>query len=336
MALPPEEQEKLLQRLGGLASERAGRFLALLYPALADKKLRKLVKKDLFRLKTLGISVEEPKESGESALRKIETFRDAMALMSNYDATQTRVVLAAVELKKNQFLFAHAVIHFTRGLEEMRSLTTSRTELEEIARGYVARTQPPMVLANLSPLYAGYVIEEASLVSGVELDDARSLNRLLAAAKGDAKKPADIYRLTADPDAVPAAADTVLSDEIFQPFMLEWRGMDEDRKNLGNAVNPSIVLPAQMVQERKNAFFEELAEKEPVRIMLPRFKRMLEDSAYLFFSLREYDLYLGLMALLKDPPGIKAAFVRFLDKALAEVEKKEPEQPGSSSIPTRS
>ena len=75
---------------GRARSERAGRFLSLLYPALADKRLQKLAKKDLFRLKTLGISVEEPKASGESVLRKMETFRDAMGLMSNYDAAQTK------------------------------------------------------------------------------------------------------------------------------------------------------------------------------------------------------------------------------------------------------
>jgi hypothetical protein len=272
--------------------------------------------------------VEEPKEPGESVLRKVETFREAVGLMSNYDTARTRVVLAAVELKKNQFLFSHAVTHFINGLMEMRSFTVSRTELEELAKDYVARTQSPMVLATISPLYAGYVIEEASAISGKELDDAKSLNRMLAAARGDARKPADIYLLKAGETAVPASAEAVLRDEIFQPFMLEWRAIEEDRKGLKDAVNPAIVLPPSVIQERRAAFLGELAEKEHIRAILPRLKRMLEDSAYLFFCLKEHDLYLGLMELLKDPVSIRAAFVRFLDKALAQAEKKEPRQPG--------
>ncbi len=324
LALSPAQQEGLIGRLGGLRSESAARFLALLYPRLSDKKLQKLVKKDLFRLKTLGISVEEPKESGESVLRKVETtFRDAVGLMSNYDAARTKLVLAAVELKKNQFLFSHAIIHFENGLMEMMSATVSRTHVEEVVRDYVARTQSPMVLAAISPLYAGYVIEEGSTISGKEIDDARSLNRLLAAARGDAKRPADVYRLAPEAPVETASIETVLKDEIFQPFMLEWRGMEEDRKKLNDAVNPGIVLPPSVIQERTAAFFAELEEKETVRATVPRFKRMLEDTAYLFFCLKEAGLHAGLVQLLKYPEGLAAALIHFLSKALGEAKEKE-------------
>ena len=328
LALSQAQQEELLQRLGRLRSENAGRFLALLYPRLSEKKLRKLVKKDLFCLKTLGIPVEEPKAPGESVLRKAETFREAMGLMSNYDTAQTKVVLVAVELKKNQFLFTHAIVHFANGLTEMRSFTVSRTEREELAREYAARTQSPMVLAAISPLYAGYVVEEAAVISGRELDDAKSLNRMLAAAKGDVRKPADIYLLAADSAAFPASAEAVLDDQMFQPFMLEWRGMDEDRKRLNDAINPAIVLPPSMIRERRAAFFRELVEKESIRAILPRLTRMLEDSAYLFYCLKKFDLYAGLVGLLKDQEGAIKAFIHFLERALGEMEKKEQQQPG--------
>ena len=328
LALSGEQQEELLGRLGRLKSESAGRFVALLYARLTDKRLRKLVKKDLFRLKTLGIAVEDVKAPGESVLHRAETFREAMGLMSNYDAAQTKVVLAAVELKKNQFLFAHAIIHFANGLEEIRSFTVGRTELEELARDYVARTKSPMVLAAISPLYAGYVVEEAAAISGNEIDDARSLNRMLAGAKGDVRKSADIYLLGAVGAMGRPSAETVLGDGMFQPFVLEWRSMDEDRKRLNEAINPAIVLPPSVIRERKAAFFEGLVEKESVRAIVPRFKRMLEDSAYLFYCLKEPQLCAGLVELLEEPEGTMRAFIHFLDKALGEMEKKEQQQPG--------
>jgi hypothetical protein len=185
-----------------------------------------------------------------------------------------------------------------------------------------------MVLVNLSPPFAAYVIEEASSVSGREVEEARSLNRMLAPARGNARKPADIYLLEADAGAAPASADAVLGDELFQPFSLEWRGMEVDRKRLADAINPGIVLPSSVIQERKTGFFIDLVEKETVRAIFPRFKRMLEDSAYLFFCLKEPRLYAGLMGLLKEPERVRTALIHFLDKALGEMEQKEQRQPG--------
>lgn len=326
LALSPAELEDLLARVGRTRSENAGRFLALLYPRLSDKKLRKLVKKDLFRLKTLGIHVEEPKATGESVLRKVETSREALGLMSNYDAAHTRVVLAAVELKRNRFLFSHAIIHFSEGLLEMMSLGVGRAQLQDLVRDYVARTQSPMVLVSASPPYAGYVIEEASGISGRKAEDARSLNRMLSATGGDVRKPADIYGLEPDTPFEAASPDTVLGDEFFQPFMLQWKGMEEDGKNLNDVINPAIVLPPAVIEERKGAFLRGLAEKESVRGLSDRFKRMLEDSAYLFFCLKEHALYAGVIGLLKDPEATKKAFIRFIEKTLREMEKKKEQQ----------
>ena len=122
LRLPGEQQESLIHAVGALKSERAGRFLSLLYPSLADKALQKLVKKALFRLKTQGIPVEEPRMPGESVLKKVETGREARAFLSNYDPEMTRLVLVALEMKKNQFLLSHAMLHFSDGLVDLKSL----------------------------------------------------------------------------------------------------------------------------------------------------------------------------------------------------------------------
>jgi len=151
---------------------------------------------------------------------------------------------------------------------------------------------------------------------------------MLASSRGDARKPADIYLLDTGTGGAQASRDAVLEDELFQPFSLEWRGMEEDRKRLADAINPGIVLPPSVIQERKAGFFLDLVEREAVRAIMPRFKRMLEDSAYLFFCLKEPRQYSGLMGLLKEPEGVRAALIRFLDKALEEMEKKEQQQPG--------
>ena len=296
LGLPRELQEKLIQVLGNLKSEHAARFLSLLYPSLADRKLQKLVKKELFRLKTAGIPVEEPRAPGESALKKVETGREARAFLSNYDPEMTRAVLVAMEMKKNQFLLSHAILHFFDGLVDLKSFPVARDDLENFVKDYVLRMPPPMVFPSISAAYAGYLIEEASGLSGKEADDATSLHRMLLATKSDVRRPGDIYLQEGADTASEASAEAIFADGIFQPFSFRWPGMEEDRKKLNDVLNPTIVLPPYVLEERRQAFLNELVESERLASRLPQFRRMLEDYAYLFYCLENVDYYKGLLA----------------------------------------
>jgi hypothetical protein len=328
LRLPGEELELLIHAIGSLKSEHAGRFLSLLYPSLADKTLQKLVKKELFRLKTQGIPVEDPRTPGESVLKKVETGREARAFLSNYDAEMTRVVLVAFEMKKNQFLLSQAVLHFSDGLVELKSFPMARDELEDFLKDYALRMPPSTVLPSISAAYAGYLIEEASGLSGKEAEEAASLHRMLLATKGDVGRPSDIYLLEGEDTVSEASAEAVFADEIFEPFSLRWPGMEEDRKKLNDMVNPTIVLPSYMIEEKRQAFLNELVDKETLAARLPQFRRMLEDYAYLFYCLGNVDYYKGLLVQLAEAAAVKRAFLRFVQKAFGKPEEADRRQEG--------
>ncbi len=330
LTLPVSQQEQLLSQLGASKSENAAQFLTLLYPSIADKKLQKLLKKSLFRLKTQGIHVEEPREAGESALRKVEVVRETRAFMSNYDPEQTRAILVAVGLKKSQFLFCHAVIHFSRGLVEMRNFPIPAKELDALLTEYIAHTAPPMVLPAVSAPYAGYLIQEAAARSGKDTEEASSLNFFLSPAHGDVSRREDIYTLPVDPPVAAAPRETVFANPMFETFKLTWTGMEEDSKKLQEAANPGIVLPQHVAQERVDAALKELIKGEKIGANLPPFKRMLEDYAYLFYCLKEPSLYKGLIGHLKDEESTTQAFLFFVRNALSALrqKKQEEQQPG--------
>ena len=323
--LSSPEQERLIDRTGRLRSPNGGTFLTLLYPKIDDKGLRKLIKKAIFHLKTLGIPVEEPRSLGESVLRRAEIVREGRALLSNYDPGQTRAIIAAAETKKREFLFAHAITHFSNGLEELRTFPVSGNELEELIGEFTSRMLRPMVLAPVSPPYAGFLLEEASAASGRHVDDARGMSRLLAASKERVRKPGDIYLLEGRDGTGAASTEALLGSDVLEPFSLEWQGLDEDRAKMKEVTNPAIVLPPHILQERTEAFLKGLLEKEAVASRLQAFKRMLEDTAYLFHSLGEMANYEALLDLLKDNEGVVKAFVYFLQKALRKTEGEERE-----------
>ncbi len=328
LRLPGEELGSLIDAIGRLGSKHAARFLSLLYPSLSDKKLQKLVKRALFRLRTEGIRVEEPGMPGEPVLKKVETGREARAFLSNYDADMTRGVLVAIETKKNQFVLSQAVLHFSDGLVDLDSYPLVRDQLESFLKDSRVQMPPPMVLPPVSAAYAGYLIEEASGLSGRKADVAADLRRMLSATKGDVRKPGDIYLLPEADTASEVPAEAIFADEIFEPFALRWPGIEEDRKKLNDVLNPAIVLPPYMTEEKRQAFLNELAAGERLGARLPQFRRMLEDYAYLFYCLRRFDYYKGLLALIVEPAAVKSAFLRFVQKAFGKLEETDRPEPG--------
>lgn len=324
--LPPDRQEALINQIMDLRSEKASHFLVLLAEEAPDKKLRKLVKKAVFLLRTQGIVVDEPSGGGESVLKKVENTRDARALLSNYDPEQTRAVVAVSELKKNQFLFTHGVLHFSNGLTELRSFTVGRSDLDRLMDEYILRTPRPMVLVDISAPYAGYLLEEASGISGKEPEETRSLSRLLSGAKGDVKRPSDIHHLVAPAGIPPISIESALDDEVFEPFLLQWSGMENDRKKLAEAVNPSLVLPPYVIQERREAFLRTVSASERVTSNTLPLRRMLEDTAYLFYCQKRFDRYRALIEAVTDPQSVEEVLLHFAGKTLDELTEKAQQQ----------
>jgi hypothetical protein len=325
--LAGDQLEQTINTLATMKDTRTAQVLALFSERIQDKKLRKSVKKVLFHLKTQGIRFEEPgRTEDRSILKKVETERESRALFSNYDPEQTRAIVVACELKKNQFLFTQVVSHFSNGLVDLQSFPVARKELDPILKEYREKIRRPVVVAPISAPYAGYLIEEAARTSGQEMEEARGLHHLLRNTKGEVERPADVYRLQAPSDTPASSTASILSDEIFEPFLLSWPGMEEDRNGLAEVVNPSIVLPPYVIQERREAFLKKLTEEERLMSRTVALRRMLEDTAYLFHGLGQFGHHKGLLEILKSPQSIITALVYFVQKTLSDLDRKAQQQ----------
>jgi hypothetical protein len=191
----------------------------------------------------------------------------------------------------------------------------ARGDLKTLFTDYQEQARPPMMLVEVSAPYAAFVVEEEAERSGNEIEEARSLRHFMAMVKNDIRRPEDVYRLGEGTAVEPAGAD-ILGHEMFEPLLLEWPGMEDDAKKLDDGVNPSIVLPPQMIEERRRAFLDDLVASERLAPKAPVFKRMLEDYAYLLFANGEPVHYMALRDLLKDPAAVRAALLRFVQKSL--------------------
>jgi hypothetical protein len=319
------EKIDLLGKLRGTKTDLIALFLNKILDRAAEREVQKSIKRLLFILKTQGISVEEPKITGESVLKKVEAAREQKAYLSSYDPEGTRVVFLAFEIKKRQFVFIHAVSHFEKGLLELAAAPVSRDELDDILKDYLARTPRFILLPPVSPKYAGFLVEEAGARSGAHADELRSLKPFMAGLKGPVQKPEDIYALPVPENTRPKSPKEILTDPVLEPFMLTWESIEDDKKELDAVANPSIVVPPYVLEERREAFLAELVQSDKLKSASRLLKRMLEDYAYLFHALGNFDKFKGVTEGLSNDRFLQDALLFFVKKSL---EKKKEEEQG--------
>jgi hypothetical protein len=321
--LSKKEKLELLGELTKLKNESTGLFLNLIYPGETDKELQKIIRALIHKIKTTGVKVEEPKIRGESVLRKTEETKAHKAFMSNYDDYNARVVLVAFEVKKNNYIFLNGTVNFSDGLVDLLTAPVDKKGLEEIINEYRRGTGEVMVFVDISPQYAVYILEEAAAISGQYKEETAQARKFTSHLNDFVQKPNDVYSLEAPETTHPLEMKSILTHAVFEPFKLTWPSIEEDIKEYNSSGSSAIVLPPYMVEEKKQTFIKSLLEKNNFISMLPSIKRMLEDYAYIFYSLKEFPYYKGLADCLPDPATPLNTILYFLVKSLEVQEKKE-------------
>jgi hypothetical protein len=321
-----ENKLETLEKLKTERTEIVGQFLNRIYASEHDKQVQKSIKKLLFLLKTIGIKVEEFKVEGESVLKKFEEKRTHRGLISNYDSDGTRMTLVAFEIKRNAYVLIHGLLHFSNGLLELSNVPVDGEGLNHIIAEYLKGSLKPFTIVEISPRYASYLMEEASSLSGRYIEELKQMRSLSSRLGGLVQKPVDIYSLAIPDDTGALSLERILLSEIFKPFSVNWDTLEDDRKQFNDIGSPStIVLPPYMVEEKRQELLKNLIENGKLSPNLPLMKRLIEDYAYIFHSLGEFNAYKGLIELLHQQEGIYKSLSIIMKKAL---EQKKEQQPG--------
>jgi hypothetical protein len=323
--LSKNDKLKLLTTLKEIKDETPGAYLNALYAIEKDKDIQKQIRKLLFTLKTMGIKIEEPRVTGEPILRKIEEIREHRAFMSNYDVEHMRLITASYELKKNNFIFFNAALHYSKGLFKLMSGPIDKARLKDIMKEYPGDSKGNMITVNISPIYAGYLLEEAAARSGKYKEETSKLNHFIASITHNIRKPKDIYNLIIPETTQSLPLEKILQHSAFEPFFLEWKDLAEDKRAYNDiGTSTAIILPPYMVEEKKHAYIENILGSEELKSKIPLINRMLEDYAYIFHGLKEFSHYKGLVECLRDKDTPQRALTHFIKKVLNKSEAKQP------------
>jgi hypothetical protein len=147
----------------------------------------------------------------------------------------------------------------------------------------------------------------------------------MAGLKGEVQRPEDIPALNVPEGTSSRSVQAIIANPMFESFTLTWDSMEQDKKDLESVLNPSIVLPPYVVEERRQAFLKDLVASEKLKPTVRLMKRFIQDYAYLFHAVSEFESFKGIVDRLSDEQFIQEALLFFMRKAL---EKKEEEKPG--------
>ena len=319
--LTDDQKRALLESLKNERYEDTGIFLNAISPRERNKKIHKLIRRLLFRLRSLGVHVEGSGPSGETVLRKVDEIREHHGFMTNFDPTGSRLVMACYEIRKNAFLFLNGELHLNQGLRELMSAPVDRKGFEEIITAYRGATKEPAFLTEISPVYAAFIVEEGSNRSGRFQEEIKPLRSFVVNLKDAVRKPSDIYLLPVpDGTGTPSMAE-VLQHPLFTSFLISWEKIEEDRRAYLAEETTAIILPQRMMEEKRVVFLKNLSQRVDINSRIPLVKRMLEDYAYFFHRTGEYTYYKGTLALATDN-ALTDVLIYFLKKVLDKTEKK--------------
>lgn len=320
--LSAENRLKLIDKLKYIKNENVGIYLNRIYQIEEDKNIQKQIRKVLFVLKSAGIKIDEPEIKGESALKKIEGKKTHIGLITNYDDQNTMIAIIAFEIKRNNFIFIDTTIEFSSGLKDLGFVPLDKKGLDDVIRGLKADAYGEMAIADISPRYAYYIMEEASARSGKFKQEVKSLSNLIKSITSGVQKPEDIYKLPIPDTTHSLSLEQILTHPFFEPFILTWEGIEEDKRLYNEIGKTSIVLPPYMINEKKNAFLDSLITSDKLKNSSFYIKRMLENYAYIFHFYKEYPYYKGLIEILGQEEAIKEAIFYFVEIAMEDTEDK--------------
>ena len=311
--LAREERVRVLEALKDQRDERTAHLLSQLLIKEEERAVKKEIRKLLFRLRTLGVNVEQVKSEKGSILRPLGRDKKQAGYLSSYADDLERIIALSYRSRRNLFLFVCGLERFGVGLERLSSILLEQGELEDMLEDL--KDRPHLFFVEVSPSYAFFCLKEAARNSGRGMAELKRLAEFFPISQGDVKEPKDIYHLDED-GYFRASFDEVLDHKIFETLALDWDGIENDIKAFMEVVNPPIILPSYRTAERKEEFLRSLLKKEALQKRSAHLRRTLEDYAYLLFELGEIETFRRLLDILKREDLYERAVIHLVEDAL--------------------
>jgi hypothetical protein len=287
----PETDRQVVESLATIPHVKIAHILHRMLQVSGEKKIRKIIKRSLYRLKSRGIAVEEVlSEKKSSILRPLQT-ESAKGFGGGFDFLGQRFLLLVIPHTGRGWTIMQGVISETQGLIDFSGEEMTRKGF----KGFFEAVQEKSTfqLVEMEPSYVGFLFSQAYQLTlekkRVPPQGYHRFKNDIEGVKKDYRRPLIYSLLQTDEiggdDRILQKGGELLKADVINTWVIEEDQIRSYADEVWAAEESKIVL----TQTQKEARFQSIYQKALTELFTTErkflYQRRLEEMAYIFLKM---------------------------------------------------
>jgi len=286
----PEASKRVAELMATIPGQITGRLLHRMFEVTQDKKVRKIIKRSLYRLRSKGIAVEEILSDKEKpVLRPLQAERKE-GFASGIDSLGQRILWLILPHPGRGLTVMHGIVSDQDGIVDFSRDETTRKGFRSFFEEVQEKNPFPFV--DMEPSYVAFLftqLYQLNLKKGSSSQDYLRAKSEIEDAKKDYVKPLIYSRLQADDiagdDRMLKKGADLLKADVYSSWRIEEEQIRPYADDVWEAEESKIVLN----QAQKEARFQTIYLKALTDLFPEErkslYRRRLEEMAYVLLKL---------------------------------------------------
>ncbi len=306
----PEEDGHAVELLAAIPQVKIANILHRMLQISRDKKVRRIIKRSLYRLKSKGIAVEEVSGGKEnSVLRPLQT-ESQKGFGGGFDFLGQRFLILVIPHLRRGWTVMHGVISDTQGLIDFSGEEMTRKRFKSFFEEIQEKN--PFPLIEMEASYVGSLFFQAYQLSLEKKrtlpQDYLSLKNEIERIKKDEGSPLIYSFLQTDEiagdDRILQRAGELLKADVISSWRMDEEEIRPYAEEVWEAEESKIVLTQPQKEARFQGIYQKALSELFTRERRSLYQRRLEEMAYIYFKLgreEEAKISLAVAIDLKKP-----------------------------------
>jgi len=287
----PEASKRLAELMVTIPGQITGRLLHRMFEVTQDKRVRKIIKRSLYRLRSKGIVVEEILSDKEEPVLRPLQAEPKEGFASGIDSLGQRLLWLILPHPGRGLTVMHGIVSDQDGIVDF-----SRDEMTRKGfRSFFEEVQEknPFPFVKIEPSYVAFLFTQAYRLNlekkGIPLQDYVRAKSEIEGIKKDYAKPMIYSHLKADEmagdDRILKKGADLLNADVYSSWRIEEKQVRPYADEVWEAEESKIVLnPAQKEARFQAIYLKALTDLFPEE-RKSLYRRRLEEMAYVLLKL---------------------------------------------------
>ena len=318
-------------------------LLQRMYEITPEKKVRKRIKRSIYRLKSRGVAIDEMRSGKERSILRPLQAEAKEGFGSGIDYLGQRLLLLVIPHPGKGLTVMHGIIGDLRGLVDFSHEEMARKEFRSFLQE--VRVKNPIPIVEMEPSYVAFLFAQADQRNpekrGTFYQEYLHAKSEINGIKKDYGKPLVYSYLQAEgiirDDRMLGKGGDLLRADVFSSWRIEDDQIQPYVDEISGAEESKIVLNSAQKEARIQGIYQKALTELFSGDRKFLYQRRLEEEAYVLFKLgreEEAKVSLSVAIDLEKPlnrilpnPFLYQLVVQSISNLLAEAKEKESKEP---------